>query len=331
MQHGSDLMGNTVTITAFSHYNYNGIIASGLSELWLQLALYCDVYFDLMLHARTEATGRMVCRHDVVDISDVGLSSVSKPMLSLLGRMGESAQHYPEMICRTTCVNFGSVGILLLRLVKPFLPKQTRDKFVPCGSTYTIEGTPVERLPKRFNGSCKCRWCRLNTDRLPLPITIPSASTAVLAQREIICQRAGAKIYWQICESGSYNPASGSAAGGHNNDKSANVDVVATFRPAETADELLFQAPNPPNSCPWSPVSAFLPATPPTTTRKRGGSMREEQRTVISSPPPPNFVAPSCGVLVLSLTCAASWSSWTGTKKAHLAVEVHYDGDGIGN
>jgi hypothetical protein len=40
----------------------------------------------------------MITRHDVVDISDVGLSVVSKPMLSLLGRMGDSAKHYPEMV-----------------------------------------------------------------------------------------------------------------------------------------------------------------------------------------------------------------------------------------
>jgi hypothetical protein len=274
----------------------------------------------------------MICRHDVVDISEVGLATVSKPMLSLLGRMGESAQHYPEMICRTTCVNFGSVGILLLRLVKPFLPKQTRDKFMPCGSVYTVEGTPGARLPKRFNGSCRCRWCRLNTDRLPLPIVIPSKSTV---EKEVLCQKAGARVYWRVSRSSDYSPATASRQGA-DTDIDEDVSVAVRFRPADQANQELLQAPDQPNTCPWSATTPSLPVTPPTTPRKLAGEdaghSRAEQKTVVSSPPPPSFVAPSCGVLVLSLTCEPqSWASWSGNKKVQLSVEVHYDGDGIGN
>lgn len=182
-----------------------------------------------------------------------------------------------------------------------------------CGSTFSIEGVPDERLPRRFNGSCKCQWCRMHGDRLPCAITIPSGKQVEPIVREVICQRAGARVYWRICSSSSsssYRPAA--ASRDYDGDADSDVEVAMKFRPAEPAEEQLLQAPDAANACPWSTSSASSPPAPP-------------DASFVS----PKFVAPSCGVLVLSLTCtpSQSWSNWSGNKKAHIVTEVHYDGD----
>ena len=80
---------------------------------------------------------------------------------------------YPEMILRTSAVNFGRVALLVMGIVraltqhcaqrmwlnsviasqlKPFLPKQTAAKFTAFGSEYELEGISESR-PHNFGGS----------------------------------------------------------------------------------------------------------------------------------------------------------------------------------
>lgn len=114
---GTDAIGNYVTMTVFPGYRLPEIVTADLGELWLRLVMYCDVYFDLLLHTKSELTGLVLARRDVVDFEGIGLTDMTPGSLALLKRLGELSRHYPEAIARTDAVNFSIVATTLFKMV----------------------------------------------------------------------------------------------------------------------------------------------------------------------------------------------------------------------
>jgi hypothetical protein len=147
---GFDAHGNPVTFTKMSLYNFKGVISAGLGDLWLDLVAYCNVYFDVLMHRLYDKHGRPVARHDIVDLTGIGITTIGWGGMQLLKRMGESSEHFPEMIARTTGVNVGRVGRNLFKVARPFLPKQTAAKMNLVGKQYEdhLRGYGVHTLPR---------------------------------------------------------------------------------------------------------------------------------------------------------------------------------------
>lgn len=189
IHHGFDVAGVPVTITILGRYRLPQIIDAGLEELWLQLVRYCDVYFDLLLHEKCVAAGSLVARRDMVDIAGASSSVLTMGALKMLRKMGESSHHYPEAIMRTDAINFGPVGMALWKVTSPFLPKQTRKKFVPHRAPGSLPQLEPEMLPKQFYGCCRCALCKSVLDKVwrddgvsargTLTVKIPIAATDV--------------------------------------------------------------------------------------------------------------------------------------------------------
>eukprot|EP00656_Telonema_subtile_P048165 TRINITY_DN5667_c0_g1_i3.p1 TRINITY_DN5667_c0_g1~~TRINITY_DN5667_c0_g1_i3.p1 ORF type:complete len:487 (+),score=115.79 TRINITY_DN5667_c0_g1_i3:64-1524(+) len=162
VNHGTDALGNPLTFTYFRYYNLNGVVNANLQDLWLRLSLYCDVYSDLLLHELSVQTGRMIARHDIVDADGVGPTTMGTSAIRLIGRVGESSEQYPEMIVRTTAVNFGGVELAVFNnLIKPFLPEQTISKFAAHGTEYELQAIPQNTRPAKFKGTCDCALCKV--------------------------------------------------------------------------------------------------------------------------------------------------------------------------
>jgi hypothetical protein len=149
VHHGVDAHGNLVTFTKMSLYNFGALIDAGLSDMWLELGVYCDVYFDLHIHRLCEVHGRPVARHDLVCLHGLGLTSIGFRAMALLKRMGESSEMYPEMIGRTTVCNAGRVGLALWKMARPFLPTQTAAKMMMLGTQFedTLRESGIVDIP----------------------------------------------------------------------------------------------------------------------------------------------------------------------------------------
>ena len=80
-------------LTFFRHYEVGAIAAAGLGDLWLDMALHCDVYFDLLVHELTLQYGRMIARHDVIDATDCGITTMGPSGIALISKLEKSASH----------------------------------------------------------------------------------------------------------------------------------------------------------------------------------------------------------------------------------------------
>eukprot|EP00035_Acanthoeca_spectabilis_P032669 m.19849 g.19849 ORF g.19849 m.19849 type:complete len:500 (+) comp5494_c0_seq1:88-1587(+) len=198
VQVGSDPeTGSPITWTAFERYNFPKIASTGLGPMWMELVQWCDVYFDLLLHARSEERGTLVRRRDVVDIQNVGLSALSGGGLALLRKMESLTIHYPECIGHTDMVNFGSVGVALWSAASMLLPKATREKFSTHNAGHLAEslGFPASVLPRRLGGTSNDFTPHL--DALFLPRDVPARGT-VAVRHEVVETDVGAPVEWEV-------------------------------------------------------------------------------------------------------------------------------------
>lgn len=152
-----------MTLTYLANYDFEKIARKGYSELWLELMMYCDVYFDIILNRRSEIVGAPVGRHDLVDVTGVRLKQFGMKTISLLRKMASSAEQYPEMIVRTTAVNASSNALAVWNFLKSLVPKQTAAKMKVLGQNYKSGfddlGLDDTYLPARLNGTCDCKIC----------------------------------------------------------------------------------------------------------------------------------------------------------------------------
>ena len=60
------------------------------------------------------------------------------------------------------------------------MPKQTADKFVAHKSTFKLAEFEASDLPRRFNGVCRCMYCRKYIDTQPASATVPARGKLTL-------------------------------------------------------------------------------------------------------------------------------------------------------
>ena len=200
---GQDEHGNPITLTVFASYNLANVLRAGLGELWLQLTLHCDVYFDLLLHELGERAGRPVARHDIVDTLGVSLGDLTFGSVALLKRMGESSEHYPEMIARTSPIRMNSVCLTLYKFCKPFLPVQTASKMRLVGTDFreVLAESGAGNLPPRFGGDCTRH--RATIDALPRKLCISARCFEEIAMPVLLGSGAagsavGEVLMWRV-------------------------------------------------------------------------------------------------------------------------------------
>lgn len=172
--HGQDYLGNPISMVSMSHYDMDKIATENLADLWFRMVIYVNEYFDLLLHAKSEDTGKMICRHNLVDVTMLGLGDFSSSALKLISRVGNSSEHYPESVFRTIALNVGIVAQSISKIVFPFVPKQTLDKIQLQNSNLCTHITTLDRLPRRFGGICNCLICQKYVHKLTEEVYIPA-------------------------------------------------------------------------------------------------------------------------------------------------------------
>lgn len=191
----NDANGNPITITALAAYRFADIVKEDLQDVWLDLALHCDVFFDIITQRLSDSLGgRPVGRHDVCDLAGIKMSDIGLKAMSMIKEMGKSSEMYPEMILRTTIVNMSSIGMALWGLVRPFLPAQTAAKVNVVGANFqdTLIAAGVGELPPRMGG-CYAHPSTALFDMLPYRAYVSARSrvahvltSPVLAKGEIV-------------------------------------------------------------------------------------------------------------------------------------------------
>jgi hypothetical protein len=196
-----------VTFTILANYFFSEITSKNLEELWLELVLYCDVYFDLVLHRISVKHNTPCSRLDIVDVTGLKIKHFGFKTISLLKKMGALSQQYPEMIGATITCNVSKVGLQIWNMVKGWLPKQTESKMKLFTADYLsflkkLNVVP-SLLPSRLNGSCTCSLCTHYIDKSLLEVCIPAGT--LYSSKKIQCQK-GDLLCWEIYENSANLP-----------------------------------------------------------------------------------------------------------------------------
>ena len=85
--HGYDSLGNLVTVQLLTQTEFDKISAAGLDQTWLRMVQYCDVFYDLVLHALTVRHGRLIARHDIVDAAGVTLTTLGVGSVRMISQV----------------------------------------------------------------------------------------------------------------------------------------------------------------------------------------------------------------------------------------------------
>ena len=94
----------------------------------------------------------------------------------MIKQMGDSSEHYPEMISRTVILYMGLVGRAVWAIVSPFLPKTTAKKALIRGDDFQddLQDLGFVDLPPRLDGMCTLH--RSCFDSLPYRVSVVAGS-----------------------------------------------------------------------------------------------------------------------------------------------------------
>ena len=194
--------GDPVTITALATYRFSDIVKLSYQSLWLDLAFHCDVYFDIITHRMSLKQDRPVARVDICDLYGLSNSDIGLKAGSMIKQMGDSSEHYPEMISRTVILYMGLVGRAVWAIVSPFLPKTTAKKVLIRGDDFQddLQDLGFVDLPPRLDGMCTLH--RSCFDSLPYRVSVAAGS---IWKKRIPLIHAGEKVIWNVENKSSYD------------------------------------------------------------------------------------------------------------------------------
>jgi hypothetical protein len=194
--------GDPVTITALATYRFSDIVKLSYQSMWLDLALHCDVYFDIITHRMSLKQGRPVARVDICDLFGLSNGDIGLKAASMIKKMGDSSEHYPEMIQRTVILYMGLVGRAVWAVVSPFLPKTTAKKVMIRGDDFKkdLQDMGFVDLPPRLDGTCTLH--RSCFDSLPYRVLVKAGS---IWEKSAPLKRKGEKIIWDLQNKSSYD------------------------------------------------------------------------------------------------------------------------------
>lgn len=80
--------------------NLRAVLAADLGDMYFEFHLVVEEYTNMILHDLTEARGRLVGRHDIINVSSLGLTQFNKSCLDLIRRVTSCKKYYPEGVAK---------------------------------------------------------------------------------------------------------------------------------------------------------------------------------------------------------------------------------------
>jgi hypothetical protein len=135
-EYGFDRKQNVVTVTDIGALDLRAIIKHNLQELYCELCLITEEYSNLRLHELTVERGRLVARHDLINVSNFGVFQWNKACYDLITTVFQGNKHYPECVVKITSCGNGNVAVLAWKVMKHFVPERTKKKLSVLGTTF---------------------------------------------------------------------------------------------------------------------------------------------------------------------------------------------------
>ena len=154
-EYGFDRKQNLVTVTDIGALDLRAIIKAGLQELYCELCLLTEEYSNLRLHALTVERGRLVARHDLINVSNFGVFQWNKACFDLITTVFAGNKHYPECVVKITSCGNGSVAVIAWKVMKHFVPERTKQKLSVLGTSFVgnlVSEVPFSGIPLSWGG-----------------------------------------------------------------------------------------------------------------------------------------------------------------------------------
>ena len=197
-EYGLDRHGCLMTVTDIGALDLRAIVKAGLQEMYIEFCIMTEEYSNIRLHAMSVARGRLVARHDVINVSQFGIFQWNKACYAMLTPVFEGNKHYPESVVKITSCGNGRVAILAWRVMRVFVPARTKKKL--C--------VPLSRIPLVWGGAgvgndFDLAWseARDGSDAGTGPLSVPRRDKAEV---RVGVLGAGAVVVWSYAVMG-YN------------------------------------------------------------------------------------------------------------------------------
>ena len=154
-EYGRDKANNVVTVTDIGALDIRAIIKHNLANLWSEMALMTEEYSNLKLHDLTVERGRLVARHDIINVSNFGVFQWNKACYDLITKVFAGNKHYPECVVKITSCGNGSVAVIAWKVMKHFVPERTKKKLSVLGTTFVpslVQEVPFNSIPLAWGG-----------------------------------------------------------------------------------------------------------------------------------------------------------------------------------
>jgi hypothetical protein len=133
---GYDKHGRVLTVCMIPCFDLKKIIKQNHEELIARAQMHLDEYWNLKLEYLSEQRGRLVARHDMINVAHLPLTHFDLPSLRLVTSITEGSKHYPEAVARITSCGNGVVAVTAWGFIKHFVPKHTTEKIRVFGTNF---------------------------------------------------------------------------------------------------------------------------------------------------------------------------------------------------
>ena len=155
-QYGVDDYGNILTMTDIGALDLRAIVKNGLEDLYVQFALLAEEHANLTLHEMSTKAGKLVARHDVINVVNFEFFQWNKSCFDLLTPIFEGGKHYPESVRKITSCGNGNVALAAWQLMKHFIPERTKQKLRVLGTSFLpdlLTEIPLACIPLAWGGA----------------------------------------------------------------------------------------------------------------------------------------------------------------------------------
>jgi hypothetical protein len=136
---GCDKDGRVLTICMICFFDLKKVIKQKLQPLISRAQMFLDEYWNLKLEYLSEQRGKLVARHDMINVLHLPLTHFDLPSLRLITSITEGSKHYPESVARITSCGNGVVAVTAWGFIKHFVPKHTTKKIRVLGTNFAPE------------------------------------------------------------------------------------------------------------------------------------------------------------------------------------------------
>lgn len=154
--YGMDTYGNLLTMTDIGALDLRAIIKGGLEELYTRFCLMTEEHGNILLHKLSCKAGKLVARHDVINVVNFGFFQWNKACYDLLTPIFEGGKHYPESVRKITSCGNGSVAVAAWQIMKHFIPDRTKRKLRVLGTSFVpdlLTEIPLQCIPLVWGGA----------------------------------------------------------------------------------------------------------------------------------------------------------------------------------